>query len=138
MPEGRREELARRGAPAQPRALKPSGVTGACRSYTSPVMLGASPTLERTPYHYLLRVPLPGVLRYTLKVHLKDDTLIVSGRWEGAAAGGAVCYGSVRCTGRRRCPRTRSQRGSRPGSRRIPLPSPCPAAPERVEPGPMQ
>lgn len=95
MPEGRRGGLARRGAPAQPRALKPSGVTGACRSYTSLVMLGASPTLERTPYHYLLRVPLPGVLRYTLKVHLKDDTLIVSGRWEGAAAGGAVCYGSV-------------------------------------------
>jgi hypothetical protein len=79
----------------RPRALKPSGVTGACRNYTALVTLGASPTLERTPYHYLLRVPLPGVLRYTLKVHLKDDTLIVSGRWEGTDASGAVCYGSV-------------------------------------------
>ena len=60
-------------------------------------MLIAAPTapLEAHVYSYVLRVPLPGVLRHTFKLHLKDETLIVSGEWEGGGACGAVAYGSV-------------------------------------------
>lgn len=58
-------------------------------------MVAPNATLEREPHCYVLRVPLPGVLRYTLKVHLKEETLIVSGNWEGGDAGGAVFFGSV-------------------------------------------
>lgn len=78
-----------------PRALRRSGITSSCRSYTALVAVAPSASLEVNPYHYVLRVPLPGVLRLHLKVHLKDDTLVVSGDWEGGDAGGAVFYGAV-------------------------------------------
>lgn len=66
-----------------------------CRSYTALVVTAPSASLEVNPHHYVLRVPLPGALRLHLKVHLKDDTLVVSGSWEGGDAGGAVFCGSV-------------------------------------------
>lgn len=78
-----------------PQALRRSGVTSAYRSYTALVMVAPTATLERGAYHYLLRIPLPGVLRHTLALHLKDDTLVVSGAWEGGDASGAVFFGSV-------------------------------------------
>ena len=76
-----------------PHTLKVSGITSAFRSYTALVMVAPCPTLELRRYHYVLRVPLPGVLRHTLKVHLKDETLVVSGRWEGGDVSGAEFYG---------------------------------------------
>lgn len=78
-----------------PYTLKVSGITSAFHSYTALVMVAPCPTLELRRYHYVLRVPLPGVLRHTLKVHLKDETLAVSGHWEGGDVSGAVFYGSV-------------------------------------------
>lgn len=65
---------------------------GDCRNFTAVVMAAPVSPLEVHPHRYVLRVPVPGVLRHTCKLHLKDETLIVSGAWEG---GGAVAYGSV-------------------------------------------
>ena len=71
------------------------GTTSSCRSYTALIVAAPSSALEETTYDYVLRIPLPGVLRHTLKWHLKDDTLTVSGDWQGGDASGAIFFGSV-------------------------------------------
>ena len=78
-----------------PGALRRSGVTGPCRSYTALVAAAPTSRLEKTAYNYVLQIPLPGVLRRTLRWHLKDDTLSVSGDWEGEDISGTVFFGSV-------------------------------------------
>ena len=77
-----------------PGALRRRGVTGLCRSYTALVVAAPTSSLEKTAYDYVLRIPLPGVVRHTLRWHLKDDTLNVSGDWEGENVSGVV-FGSV-------------------------------------------
>ena len=89
-----RERATQTHLAAVPGALRRSGVTGPCRSYTALVVAAPTSRLEKTAYDYVLRIPLPGVLRHTLRWHLKDDTLSVSGDWEGESVSGAV-FGSV-------------------------------------------
>ena len=76
-------------------ALRRRGVTSSCRSYTSLVIAAPTSAFEKEPYSYVLRIPLPGVLRHTLRWYLKDGTLSVSGDWEGGNESGAVFFGSV-------------------------------------------
>ena len=76
-------------------ALSPLGVRTPCKSYTSLVIAAPSAELQTSEHTYTLRVALPGVQRHSLRAHVKENTLTVSGAWEGAGPGGAVLFGEV-------------------------------------------
>lgn len=78
-----------------PKALSLPAVRTACRSYTSLVMAAPSAELEAGPAEYRLRVALPGVVRHTISVWAKEDTLVLSGAWEGVGPDAAVLFGNV-------------------------------------------
>ena len=72
-----------------------SGVRGACKNYTSLVVMAPSADFEVRRDQYTLRVALPGVQRHTIGVRIKDNTLVVSGAWEGRGEGSTVVFGTV-------------------------------------------